>query len=244
MPMTTQCGHCGRRFRVYAQGLREGRGRVQCPQCGHRFDGLAALLDEPPAEPSDALPTGPGHEPRPDLGAATVRERLGLDPLGPGAPPLARKDRQPPKGTTVLGVLLAGTLGLQLLWWNRGALLEEPTARRVLGALCLRLGCEIPPLRLAGALTLLDPSLSQGPHAEALTLQLGMRNQADLTQPLPILELELLDPQGELEAVRRFDPADYAPEGSGALAGQQTLGVRLSLVKPGSPPGGFRVRLL
>lgn len=248
MPLNTQCGRCGRRFAVYAQGLREHRGRVECPQCGHRFDGLAALLDEPtgesPGEPADEALEEPAGEPRRDLGASLARTRLGLGTQEPGP--------EPPKGGNPLATLAGWTLALllvvglvmQLLWWNRADLLRDPATHGVVEGLCQGLGCEIPPIRLPGALTLLDPSLSPGPEPEALTLCLKIQNQSELPQPLPVLELELLGPQGDLEAVRRFDPAEYASDAPRQMETQQTLEVRLSLVKPGLPPEGFRVRLL
>jgi hypothetical protein len=144
----------------------------------------------------------------------------------------------------MLALLLVVGLALQLLWWNRADLLRDPATRRVVEGLCQGLGCEIPPIRLAAALTLLDPSLSPGPEPEALTLCLKIHNQAELAQPLPILELELLGPQGDLDAVRRFDPTEYSPDEPRQLAARQTLEVKLSLVKPGPPPEGFKVRLL
>jgi len=75
-------------------------------------------------------------------------------------------------------------------------------------------------------------------------LRLKVRNEADLPQPAPILELELFDLQGDLAAVRRFSPAEYAPGEPRLLAPRGSLEVGLSLVKPGPEPAGFKVRLL
>lgn len=235
MPLTTQCGRCGRRFPVYAQELRSRHDRIECPQCGLRFDALATLLDEPMEGPQ------------------TSRARNGAPSDGwhPGNPPTASGPRiagQAGRGAGVAWGLAALVLGLglaaQVLWWKRGELLRDPGARQALDGLCHRVGCQVPRPRIPGTLTLLDPTLTTGPEEETLSLRLTMRNEADLAQSAPVLELELLDLQGDLAAVRRFSPAEYAPEGLDTLAPGETLEVLLPLVKPGPEPAGFKVRLL
>lgn len=235
MPLTTQCGRCGRRFPVYAQELRSRHDRIECPQCGLRFDALATLLDEPMEGPQ------------------TSRARTGTPSDGghPSDPPTASGPRIGGRTGRVARVawgLVALVLGLglaaQVLWWNRGDLLRNPGARQALDGLCHRVGCQVPRPRLPGTLTLLEPTLTTGPEEEALSLRLKIRNEADLAQPAPVLELELLDLQGDLAAVRRFSPAEYAPEGSDTLAPGETLEIILPLVKPGPEPAGFKVRLL
>ncbi len=52
--MYTQCQHCQVWFRIGAQALRAGHGRVRCGCCGEVFDALLALRDSPP--PGEALP--------------------------------------------------------------------------------------------------------------------------------------------------------------------------------------------
>jgi hypothetical protein len=231
MPLTTQCERCGRRFPVYAQELREGRGGVDCPQCGRRFDAVAALLDEPPR----------------GLGVSNVPARLAAERLGP-ATAEPTHGSQGTRGTAVawglLALLLLLALSAQLLWWKRGELLRDPAARQALEGLCEALGCQVPAPRLPGTLTLLDPTLTAGPEDEALMLRLKVRNEADLAQPAPTLELELFDLHGDLAAVRRFSPSEYAPRAPRLLEPRTTLEVALSMVKPGPGPAGFKVRLL
>ena len=244
MPMTTQCGRCGRRFAVYAQEFRLHHGRVECPQCGHHFDALDALLDEP----LDGRPREPLAEVSPGQGASSARDRLGLGPPVKEAPPARPRGRAAPVATGLLALLLTVGLAAQALWWTRGQVLRDPTMRQALEGLCQRLGCQIPRPRLPGALTLLDPSLTPGPEGEALRLRLKIRNEADLDQAAPLLEFELLDLQGDLAAIRRFSPAEYVPGRIELLAPRQTLEVELSLVAvgevPAGAPAGFRVRLL
>ncbi|MCG6861018.1 MAG: hypothetical protein LJE70_07045, partial [Chromatiaceae bacterium] len=59
MPLNTRCRHCGRLFPVYAQQIKERKGKVDCPQCGKRFDAIGGLLDESiPAVQTRAMGTG------------------------------------------------------------------------------------------------------------------------------------------------------------------------------------------
>ena len=46
--MYSQCPSCKARFRVTAATLRAAHGRARCGKCGHEFDVLAHLSDEPP----------------------------------------------------------------------------------------------------------------------------------------------------------------------------------------------------
>jgi predicted Zn finger-like uncharacterized protein len=239
MPLITQCGRCGRRFTVYAQGLRAHHGRAECPQCGHQFDALTALLDERPDGQAQQA-----REPLLGTGAADARARLGLPPTGPEAPQ-ARPIRRPLTPLWgLLASLLALGLALQALWWHRAELLRNPATHQGLERLCQRLGCQVPAPRMPGTLSLLDPTLTEGSQADTLVLRLKVRNGAELAQLAPLLELELFDLRGDLTAVRRFDPAEYGGDGDAHLAPGETRAIELTLVTPGGQPAGFKVRLL
>ncbi len=195
MPLTTQCGRCGRRFPVYAQELKEGRGRVECPQCGDRFDALAALLDEPIE----------------GLGAPDARARWASERSGPAtaAPPSRTRGAGVARGLLALLLLLG--LAAQVLWWKRGDLLRDPAARQALEGLCDSLGCQVPAPRLPGTLTLLAPTLTAEPEADALMLRLRVRNDAELAQPAPTLELESPRPAGGSGRGAAFLPRRVCP---------------------------------
>jgi len=235
MPLTTQCGRCGRRFPVYAQELRSRHDRIECPQCGLRFDALATLLDEPMEGPQ-----APGTR----TGTSSAGGHSSDPPTASGPRIAGRMVRVARVAWGLAALMLGLGLAAQILWWNRGDLLRDPDVRQILDGLCSRVNCQVPSPRLPGTLTLLEPTLTTGPQEEALSLRLKVRNGADLAQPAPLLELELLDLQGDLAAVRRFSAAEYAPAGPRTLAPGQTLEVVLPLVKPGPEPAGFKVRLL
>lgn len=240
MPLTTRCGRCGRLFPVYAQELRERRGRVDCPQCGNRFDAIGALIDEPRvgSESSSARARlgAPRRKPPQDVGNRRLR------PPDPRA-----AARRSTLGWTLASLLLAAVLVSQLGWWQRETLLRDPAARTWLGQLCAPLGCTLPdPPRIADSLELAEPRLIPPGEAgaETLGLRLTVRNIAPLPQPPPSLDLELFDPGGELFAARRFQPGDYAWEDGRLIAPGEEVQLALELAPPEVEASGFKVRLL
>lgn len=238
MPLTTRCRRCGRLFPVYAQQLKERRGKVACPQCGGRFDAVSALIDEPmPGDPEDQL-------------RGTPRRRR----PGPSAPPTVLALPEPRRRGVVAALLwtsgillLAGTLAAQALWWERDLWLGDPRVRAPLDRACAALGCQLPLPRLPGTMEILAPSLGLHPDdPNALRLVLTLVNRAQVAQRLPLLQLELYDTAGELTAARRFSPAGYLPAaepGEGLPPGGATT-LTLELVMPPEAPAGFRIRLL
>jgi hypothetical protein len=238
MPLTTRCGRCGRLFPVFAQELRDRRGRVHCPQCGNRFDAIGALIDEPRvgSESSSA---------RARLGAPRRKSTPDQSPLAVPSPRAAR--HRGTLGWGLASLLLALALVAQLGWWQRETLLAEPAARAWMQHACEALGCTLPdPPRIAGSLELMEPRLipSADDGAGGLGLRLKVRNTAALPQPPPDLDLELFDPGGELFAARRFGPADYAWEDGRLIAPGEEIGLALDLAAPGIEASGFKVRLL
>ena len=257
MPLTTRCGRCGRLFPVYAQELKGNRGRVPCPQCGTRVNAVAGLLDEP-VLPGDAPAlrsrSGADSQRRGQAPRAMRGSMVPITPpaMGSGAKRPAAPRRAPGTlarvGWGLASLVLILALGVQLAWWQRGALLRNPMAVRTLGTLCDNLGCTLPLARLPGALAVLDPSLAPDPATGALMLRLRVENRAGLPQPAPLIELELLDQQGDPAAVRRFTPEEYAAAGSGPaavgpLAPGEQRALALALAAPREDASGFKVRL-
>jgi predicted Zn finger-like uncharacterized protein len=254
MPLNTRCDRCGRLFPVYAQQLKERRGRVNCPQCGARFDALTTLLDEamPGFEPSagrvwTAAPVGVDKRtgsrvprgPRLGIGDRRRPERARRSAAGrPARRPLSRL------GWTLGSLLLLLTLGAQWVWWQRGDLLRDSERRVALERLCERLGCTLPALRVPDALAVRDPTLDPDPAGGGdLTLHLRIENRGQVPQPMPLLELELLDLEGELAANRRFAPQEYAPGFTHPLDPGETRAVSLAIARPQAQTSGFKVRL-
>jgi len=259
MPLTTRCARCGRLFPIYAQQLRPFGSRVSCPQCGHRFNGRSALTDEPMLDPGilqGRARLGLGGQRPPRNGSGTRvppgrgqarRPAQPADPMPMMLPPAEPTRRRGPLarllGALVFLVLALG-LAAQLLWWNRVRLLQDPGLRRIAADLCGQLHCTLPVIRIDGALEVLGPSLTEAPAADGMTLSLRIRNTAEVPQPAPLLDLELLDNQGERVAARRFTPAEYGiGEGARLLAPDETIPVAITIAAIRTPTSGFKVRL-
>lgn len=239
MPLTTRCRHCGRLFPVYAQQLKERHGKVECPQCGNRFDGLDGLIDEaiPGAEVGNAKK------------AATTRRQDSTASLAPLMTFGELQDR-PARATGIfwtLGVLmlLAG-LAAQAFWWERGTWLRYPLVRQLYSQACTDYDVCPPLPRLAGTMEILQPVLSEHPlDDQVLRLDFTIVNHAEQIQRLPILQLELYDGDGEIMAAGRFTPDQYMkiPQRIPALPSGRAMNVAMEIATPSTTPTSFRIRL-
>ncbi|WP_295454714.1 zinc-ribbon and DUF3426 domain-containing protein [uncultured Thiodictyon sp.] len=279
MPLTTRCTRCRRQFPVYAQQLKTHRGQVDCPHCGERLDAVAGLVDEAGVAGAAPLNrgradagagTGPGAnaarrraEPRetrltltpamvPTAGPAPTPARRTVSIRAPTPPPPPRRSTRARRhwGRLSLVLGLSVLLGVQLVWWRRAELLRDPNGFHLLNTWCGYLGCHLAPPRLPGALAVREPSLNPDAVSGALMLRLTIGNSAELPQPAPLIELELYDQQGDLTAVRRFSPSEYAaapgPGGAGhaaPIAPHEARVVALALAPPSTEASGFKVRL-
>jgi predicted Zn finger-like uncharacterized protein len=239
MPLTTRCRHCGRLFPVYAQQLKERRGKVACPQCGGRFDAISGLLEEAvPGTEIQQNGRGTGGSPQP----ATSAPADILD-LQDGRP----RPRRLSSAFWTLGILLLlAALVLQLGWWDRGEWLQRPRVRAFAELVCGHIGCRLELPRQTGTIEILQHSMAERQQPpEGLRLRLVLINRADVSQRLPRLQLELYGESGELTAARRFRPEEYVPDRASerGLAPGETLRPVLDLKTPPLPAAGFRVKL-
>lgn len=239
MPLTTRCRHCGRIFPVYAQQLKERRGKVECPQCGGRFDAVRGLLEE--AIPGTEMQRG-------DLGTGGSPQPAATKPADMLDLREGRRERGRIRTALwSLGVLMLIAVSiLQIGWWERGDWLQRPGARTSAEALCERIGCRLGLQRLAGTPEILQPTLSEREEPNGgLRLTMVLINKADIGQRLPQLQLELYDAQGDLTAARRFGPESYLPDKTpdAGLAPGESVRPTLDIAAPAAPVEGFRVKL-
>jgi hypothetical protein len=209
---------------------------MDCPQCAGRFDALAGLVDE----------EIPGGDPDED-------EDVGLEQqMEPEPAPLMTFTEDPRResrtGTVLwtLGlILLLVGIAAQAFWWERGTWLGHPQARETYERLCAELAVCPPLPRLAGTIDIMEPVLSEDPEADSLRLNLTLVNHADQLQRLPVLQLELYDGVGNLEAAGRFSPQEYLPlgESTRGLAAGSAVNVALEIAAPAEAPSAFRVKL-
>lgn len=109
-------------------------------------------------------------------------------------------------------VLLVALLGAQSLFEYRDALAAHaPLTRPLLATACAIAGCEIGPLRDAGALSIDASDLQADPaHRGLLKLTATIRNRAAYAIAWPYVELTLTDASDRVVARRAFAPSEYA----------------------------------
>lgn len=238
MPLTTRCRHCGRLFPVYAQQLKERRGKVECPQCGGRVNALIGLLDE-------AIPgSGIQEEGQASGGRRTPAATAPASLLTFDEP--RRRPSRLASGLWLFGILVLITgLTAQAAWWERGSWLHQPRLRAATDRVCAHLGCKLTLPRIAGTMEILQPGMGEHPQdPRVLRLNLTLLNRALITQRHPLLQLEFYDDEGELVAARRLTPDEYRAEAKqDGLAAGAAMNLVLDLAMPETPPAGFRVRL-
>ncbi len=243
--MFTQCPYCETAYPLPPRLLAEGRGRILCGQCEREFNALDRLRehDDYATQPFVAAAQTPRleTEPGPDQGdlfnaTAVPRQR---------APRFASTRQQGSRAWlswAISAVLLAATLGIQIVSAQRAELAADARWRPWLEKSCALLNCTLPPWRDPQRLQLLAREI--GPHPstpDALLVTATIRNPGPWRQAWPMLELALSDLDGRPLALRRFAAAEYlggAPSVD-ALSADEAVLVRLELQDPGKSAVAF-----
>ena len=129
----------------------------------------------------------------------------------------------PPRHTlawTLGALVLAGVLVVQLAWFNRDILAQNPALRGYYESACGLIGCNLPVYSDSSSLHVTHLVVRTHPKvANALAVDAIIRNDAPWRQYFPDLRLTFSDLHGALIAARTFKPSEY-------LAGEMT-GVKL-----------------
>lgn len=148
--------------------------------------------------------------------------------------------------SVVLCVALALTLTLQLTLAGRDWLASRiPALEPALSLLCGLVGLTIQAPRELDSLTLESFDVQTGASADALVMDLLMRNRASHPVRWPAIEMSLSDAAGVLLVRKVVLPADYlgpATPAAGAPPNQETA-LRLALQAAGFAPAGFSLKL-
>jgi len=250
------CPQCGTVSDLDTQTLDDTGGIARCDRCGHVFDALQRPKDASPRGKAGADSAGPDPQQRTGRAATASGAPFGMpaglpmpepssgaasDPLAPFRP---RQDRGPRWGQWLLLVILTLTLLLQLAWINRAEWLGLPQAR----PLCEWIDCQPVQKRDPRAFAIIERRLQADPQlAQALRLHLRFRNRADFAQPLPLIQLSLLDNAGSVLARRTFEAAEHlfpAPAKNTLAQPQEVFTIELLLVDPGARASGFEINFL
>jgi predicted Zn finger-like uncharacterized protein len=265
--MYAQCSECLTIYKVRADALVQGRGRVRCGSCGAEFDTLATLTDELPPEPYTTLKRRsvsgtlvqlnmPAARPqsqqrelfvefdeakaRRDAKQATPAFTRPRRPLAPG--PSAGW------GWIVGSIALLLGLGAQAAWAARERLLAEPQVLEFVMAACERLGCSLPAVPDRSRIVLTARDVRPHPSVPAaLIISASMINQAPFAQPFPTVEITLSDVNERRIALRRFAPEEYLGDLRAMAAGLPAGGsasLSLEVEDPGKDAVAFEFRFL
>lgn len=153
----------------------------------------------------------------------------------------------------ILSFLAATALLTQWAWYTFPAWSQNPNMRPAMERVCGRLNelfsyrCDLPPLADLAALRLIDYEFTSHPNREdGLYFRAILVNDAEFSQPYPLVFISMDDVWGETVAVGHFGAADYLDEPLGANAGispHAQVPIRLELKDPGAQATGFRFDL-
>jgi predicted Zn finger-like uncharacterized protein len=262
----TRCPQCGTTYDVDPDLLDQAQGLARCFNCGEVFNGRKQALDDetPPGDtppPQDTPSSDTSEEPAGDpsrIGPAPEDTRLPfevpehLPELEPAAQvaldahdtlhPSARP--RTPVWQKLLVLLLTLLLAAQLMWLRRDLWAQLPQASQ----LCAWLQCVPPRQPRPDLYHVTERSMRALPRTPgALRFELAFRNDADYPQPLPRLQLELLDSNGMLVARRTFSPDQYLSQdwsGPQVALSREVVHITLRLRDPAPRVRGFRINFL
>jgi predicted Zn finger-like uncharacterized protein len=198
---------------------------------------------------SEEIATGVTPHARPEDAALPD---LGIIAAEPRALPAGEATRPVPLWKTALwaaaNVLLIVALMGQYLYYNRQQLAQYTELRPWVAQMCAVMRCDIPLQRDVKRIALTSRMVESHPtRPNALLIDATLVNQADFTQPYPLLELRFSDLNNQLIAGRRFRPSEYLPPGTALQAGMaphQPVHVTLEIVDPGKDAVSFQFDLL
>ena len=147
-----------------------------------------------------------------------------------------------PWGWWLVALGLAAALMLQLVLADRARLARDPEWRPRLETLCGALRCTLPPWHEPDAFRVTSREVQPHPTAPgALLVTTSFRNDARWPQAWPLMEVALLDLDGQALGVRRFEPTQYlgSPPVSPLIAPGQSAIATLEILDPGKRAVAF-----
>jgi len=255
----TRCPKCDTRYDIDADALLEAGGLARCFRCGGVFDALAeevaskAARDAAAGHPAvrlNAQSEVPSRRSEPEELPFDVPDDL--EPLQPSdEPPLdvleSLREKKSWRGFfyTLLALPLAAGLALQLAWQHRLELLDRyPQLQPV----CQYIECRPGVVRAPDKFTIVQRDIRAATDKpEALTLSARFRNDADVAQRLPDIQLSLLDNNGTVLIRRRIAPGEYmftAASNERLIAPDEVITITVDFADPGHLATGFTIDFL
>lgn len=265
--MHTRCPECKTVFRVTPAQLKVREGMVRCGRCQHAFAADKHLVRKTAKTTSKGAPNvarkrsagkkiSAAESPKPKLAHDVV--------IGPELsratseaafhteiPPLTRPSQLKTRtvywavGSVLLFLLLAGQV---LIFYGYQAARHMPELRSSVDILCDRLPCRRLPLIDMRRMDLVETRVAPHPrYDKALRVKATLVNRAEVVQPYPLLEVSLIDSQGQLVARRTYPPREYLSKPDMVQQGmppQLAINVQLDITSPNVQASGYEVLLL
>ena len=149
-------------------------------------------------------------------------------------------------GTAIIFLVLL--LATQWVFFNRAELAREQDWRPGLEQFCKFLHCSLPLRVDLSQLKLLNRDVRQHPRVdEALLVNATLSNQADFTQPYPVLEVNFSGLDGSPVAARHFRPIEYVSDSYAVKHGMppgEPVPVVLEILDPGEAAASYQFGFL
>ena len=245
--MYTFCPNCHAIFRLTTRHLAKAGGYTRCGECRLVYNAIDHLYEEL-AETREALDQS-------QQSGQEQAEAGAQEPLVDDQAVSAEDDRAPRQLPVSAGswksraltmqdafsgaaiVFLVLLLVTQWVFFNRADLAREQDWRPGLEQFCKYLHCSLPLRVDLSQLKLLNRDVRQHPRVdEALLVNATLSNQADFTQPYPVLEVSFTDLGGNPVAMRRFSPKEYVNNAYAIKSGMQPgkpFSIMLEIQDPG-----------
>jgi predicted Zn finger-like uncharacterized protein len=253
MSTTTQCPHCGTRFKATQAQLEAYHGMVRCGNCQAAFDAIEHRCDDS-TSPQLALPIMP-EELTPTAafnidagGSAAINEVSGKanELHADDYPELAVKRTNWPLAVLNLLLLLL-LLGQATYLFRVEIAARMPGLKPMLLEGCRLLQCDIPLPRDADLMSIDSSDMQADPaQGRIITLTITLRNLASYVQAYPNLELTLNDINDVPVGRRIFHPAEYlrnAEDEKTGLVSNREKTIRLTIDADDLKAVGYRLYL-
>jgi len=144
-------------------------------------------------------------------------------------------------------ICLSLLLLLQLLYTQKNWLADQPFTAGATRAFCKLVGCDVGQRRDLTQLEMLNRNVYSHPNEQdVLMITATIENQADFSQPYPLLEISFLDGKNDVLALRRFTPEEYLPDTSpqALMDSGKAIDIRVKIADPGKDAVRFQFRFL
>lgn len=261
--MYTRCPQCQTVFRITAAQLKVRDGMVRCGRCQHVFGADQHLMPKPAKEAvKAAAPATRKRAASKKVAAQPGSIAAPIENIAPSfpaetpehhaaPPPLMRL--QPVRTRTIYwaagwALLLLLLAGQTLIFYGYDFTRQTPKLRFIVETLCAPLPCrKLPPIDMRH-MDLVETQVAPHPrYDKALRIKATLVNRADTVQPYPLLEVSLIDSQGQLVARRAYRPREYLSKPEALQKGlppQVAVSVQLDITSPGAQASGYEVLLL